>query len=264
MKKGTSITLILPDIHFPYQDLECIEVVKRFVRRYKPDRVVGLGDWADCTNASRHMVCNVQEQLDLALRDFKKDELEPLQQFCNYLLKYSGELILHEGNHEHRINTLAANNTFVRSIYQSIAPIHSIRHERMKWIPYSPPDRGLSYYEVIPESSTHTALWTMHGWSHSKSASQAHLDRVRYRVSCCHGHVHRATRTQIHTEPHGGRSIKAWSPGCLSEKRFYYQHGKPGEATHGFTVVYSRRGAWQEFHVEIQNGQAILPDGVLL
>lgn len=266
MERGMDITLVFPDIHFPYQDLACLEVAKKAVRYYNPDLVVGLGDWVDATTAGRHLACNVQEAADLAVRDFQADELVPLEAFIRYILKYAKRMVLHEGNHEHRINSLAANNIFVRSIYTSVAPIERIKHDRLLWIPYSPPDRGTSHYEIFPETPTHSALWSMHGWSHSTTASKSHLDKVHYRVSCVHGHVHRATRTQLYIEPRGGRTVKAWSPGCLAEKRFYYQHGKPGDASHGFTVIHSNRkkGTWQEYHVEIQNGKAILPNGVEL
>ncbi|MDB4726481.1 hypothetical protein OAF54_03500 [bacterium] len=239
-------------------------VVKRFLRKYRPARVVGLGDWVDATTASRHLACNVQEAAELAVRDLEHDELIPLGLFIDYILKYSGELILHEGNHEHRINSVAANNVFLRSIYSSIAPIMRIKRDRLTWIPYSPPDKALSKYEIMPESDKCSALWSMHGWSHSSNASKSHLDRVHYRVSCVHGHVHRATRTQLYVEPRDQRIIKAWSPGCLAEKRPYYQHGKPGDATHGFTVIYCKNDLteWKEYHVEIQNGKAVLPNGV--
>ena len=262
-RRRSHITLILPDIHFPYQDDQCLEVVKRFLRKYKPQRVIGLGDWIDATTASRHMACNIQESAELAARDFQRDELIPLENFIDYILKYSKKLILHEGNHEHRINSAAANSIFIRSIYTSIAPIVRIKRPGLTWIPYSPPGRELSRYEIMPETDTASALWSMHGWSHSTSASKSHLDAVRYRVSCVHGHVHRATRTQLFIEPHKGRTVKAWSPGCLAQDRFYYQHGKPGSASHGFTIVYCKndKSSWKEYHVEIKNGKAVLPNG---
>jgi hypothetical protein len=49
----------------------------------------------------------------------------------------------------------------------------------------------------------------------------------------------------------------------LAEKRPYYQHGKPGDATHGFTVIYCKNNGshWKEYHVEIMDGKAVLPGG---
>ena len=47
-------TLIVPDCHAPYHDLDAWELMLEAGRRVRPDAVVVMGDLIDCYSVSRH------------------------------------------------------------------------------------------------------------------------------------------------------------------------------------------------------------------
>jgi len=265
-RRGSHILAVFPDLHVPFQDPACLSIIKKFVARYKPERIAILGDWADATTATSHQFCNLENRRDASVRDVLRDEYKPVNKILDHLQKHTKQTIYLEGNHEFRIQSIAARSQseFIRSVYSLVSPHNNLIANRKDiiWVPYSP-TVGLSKIELIPESEQCSALWAVHGWSASNRASDTHLKKVNYRVSVVHGHVHRATRTQPIVEPLGQRTIKAWSSGCLSELRPFYQHGRPNNWVHGFDVIYCKNdsSAWTVFHVEIKNGRAILPGG---
>jgi len=46
--------LVIPDIHFPYEHKDYLKFLKAVKRKYKPDRVINLGDIADLQSVSYH------------------------------------------------------------------------------------------------------------------------------------------------------------------------------------------------------------------
>ena len=39
--------VLLSDIHFPYHDKDCIKLVKKFIKDFKPDELIYMGDQMD-------------------------------------------------------------------------------------------------------------------------------------------------------------------------------------------------------------------------
>jgi len=97
--------VFLSDLHIPYQDTEAVASALRFIRKYKPDRVVINGDVADFFQLSRF---NTQHQrLDSLQR-----ELDEANAFRVSLRKAAPNTFIDEteGNHDSRIKTYVANN----------------------------------------------------------------------------------------------------------------------------------------------------------
>jgi len=51
-KRKARRVVLLPDIHYPYQDQNCLNAVFHFLKWFKPDELVLLGDAMDMTAVS--------------------------------------------------------------------------------------------------------------------------------------------------------------------------------------------------------------------
>jgi len=92
-------TMVISDIHVPFEDKKALDVVYKFAKDYKPDRLVINGDLVDFyglsffdkNTARRH---SVQDEIDLAGNVLNKlrDAVGP-----------KTEMVYLEGNHENRL-----------------------------------------------------------------------------------------------------------------------------------------------------------------
>lgn len=90
--------IVLGDTHFPYQDRECLAVIKRLVADVKPDVIVHMGDLIDCWQISTF-------DKDPSRRDTLQDNIDQAAAFMNELtmLTPNAHRLYLEGNHEFRL-----------------------------------------------------------------------------------------------------------------------------------------------------------------
>lgn len=260
---SADLWVVLPDIHFPDQDDEALEVAKAAVRLLKPEKTLLLGDVLDCGTFSAHAKKTIQEA---DTSDYKRLEVDPANEFLDFIQKETSQHTYYlEGNHEHRIERWAANNGRVgESIYEFISPQATVgQRDNFTMIPYVEPNGSrMGFVQVVPPTKKMKTggLVAVHGWSHAKHCARIHLETSRSQ-SIVHGHTHRAQMDSVR-DPWTGCPIKAWAPGTLSQLQPFYAHGgKPSEWTHGFSLVYVGKESWTSYIITISHGRAVLPDG---
>ncbi len=244
----------LPDAHFPDHHVPSLRCVLKAMEMLRPKNVGILGDWSDCGLFSPH----AKTDLDLQSYCYFKDEVEPIRYYLQEFRKHTERIVFLEGNHEFWVRRWLARNAQGRLALslEKVLPLdRCIADDIDVWVPWEA--KGISKYAITPN------LWAVHGWSHSKHAAMAHLDKAR-NLSVIHGHTHReqsyATRLASTDE-----RIVAWSPGCLCNYSPRYLHTGPDGWLRGFSVMYisqSDPNRWTEYTVNIDDaGRATLPDG---
>jgi predicted phosphodiesterase len=249
--------MVLPDLHIPHHDQGALSCVLHAYQFLKPDEVIVLGDWLDCEQFSSH---GVQSMTELRAHRFIEDEVDPCRRVLDKLQKNNNRLVYVEGNHEQRIERWAASwgGRLGPDFYKLMAPRRLLGDDRKNfvWVPYAD---YLSHYEVTPALKNSTALWAVHGWSHSKQAAAAHLSKA-ISVSVVYGHTHRM-QVETRRDPATGKILKSWSPGCLSKLQPLYRANNPTEWTHGFSLIYVGKNSWTDYNISIVNGKCVLPNG---
>jgi predicted phosphodiesterase len=256
-KKTTSkLWFFFPDIHFPEHDEEAVACAMAAHRVLKPTNTVMLGDVMDCGIFSAHTKRTIPETLAY---NFKEQEIDPVNSLLDDIQKQTKSHTYYlQGNHEERIERWAVNNGQVAlSLFDLLNPMHTIAKGRKNFtmIPYSVPtgDR-MGYVQITSD------LVAVHGWSFARHAAQIHLEKSRSR-SIVFGHTHRH-QVASGRDPWTGKSIRAFSPGCLSKLQpLYMTGGNPTDWSQGFAMVYVGRNSWTEYCVTIENGKCVLPDG---
>lgn len=256
-KSGSQLIMVLPDLHIPNHDEAALGCVLKAYKYLRPQKVIVLGDWLDCEQFSSH---GIQSMAELRAHRFIEDEVDPTNRVLDKLQKYKNELIYVEGNHEFRIERWAVKwgGRLGPDFYKLMAPRKLLGEGRKKftWIPYMD---HLSHYQITPALKNSSELWALHGWSHAKRASAAHLDKA-VSVSVVHGHTHRM-QMETKREPSTGRVLKSWSPGCLSKLQPLYMANNPTQWSHGFSLIFIGKSSWTDYTVSIHNGQCVLPNG---
>lgn len=252
--------VIVPDMHVPHHDEAAVAVVTGVLRRVRPDVVVQLGDLCDMTPFSRHSPTGMREAARDLGHDYLRDTLQPAAEILASWRRYSRRIVLVEGNHEHWVSRwCATNGPAGHALWSLIDPQKHLPVDHYE--PYIPDDGGApQHYEIFPESSAATALWAVHGYTHSRRAAAAHLARTLHQVSIVHGHTHRLQDERLIC-PVLGREIRAISAGCLSRPQPYYRHGSPSGYQHGYVIAYQRGDAWAAYPCAITRGSTIMPSG---
>jgi len=255
--KKYHIVMVLPDLHIPYHDEAALECVKRAHKAIKPKRTVILGDWLDAEPFKRF---ESKSLLEKKAHDFKKDEIDPCNTLLDELAQNTKELIYIEGNHEARIEKIAAaesSHPSLKAVHSLISPRTLLSNGRSNfiWVPYN---EKLSHYKIAPD------LWALHGWSHSKHVAETHINYLTS-VSCIFGHVHRQ-QAAVRRNKVTNKIIKAWTPGCLCTLQPLWDTQSPTDWVHGFDIIYVRNDGtgWFNYTITIENGTCVLPGGKLI
>lgn len=266
MAKRALLKVVLPDAHFglsPWDEgarraRECallsIEALPWV------DEVVILGDWLECAAFSSHGKASIRESDQSG---YIETEVKPCLEALDRIQAKAKRLVFIAGNHEHRAFRWCTDNVRggpFSDVYKALEPgellskrTNGRKRTRFEYVPYQ---GELPHYMIAPN------LLACHGWSHAQNAAQKHLDAART-VSVIHGHTHRRQEF-TRRNPVTGETMFGMSPGCLAPLSPDF-HRSPSDHTHGFAVIYQsqeRPHDWTHYLVGIQNGRAILPDGV--
>lgn len=259
---NAKLWFIIPDLHFPEQDQEAVEVMLAAHRELNPDYTLLLGDVIDCGLFSMHPR---RYFIENSAYDFHNLEIDPCNTFIDQLqVNTKTHTYYLEGNHEQRIERWAvANGRIGESIYDLISPRSTIakHRENFTMIPYSPPtgDRR-GFVQISKATIKRPGLVAVHGWSVAKHAASVHLEKSRSQ-SVVHGHTHRQELVASR-DPWTGQIIKAFCPGTLSKLQpIYMVGGAPSSWSHGFGIVYVGNESWTEYLISIVNGRCVLPTG---
>lgn len=206
---------ILPDCHLSTKSDEPYEVVKKFLKSYKPDEIVLLGDFMDC-EALSHWTKDKLRGIDGRKYkhecDFANKELDKLQ-------KLTKKITYLEGNHEAWVEQYIDRNPEMEGLIE-IPNQLNLKKRNIKWYPYN------SLYKI-------GHCYLTHGSYATKYHTQKHLQA--FGCNLVYGHVHRPQSDMINMkqiEP-----TMAYALGCLCNHEPSYMKGKPANWMHGFGIL---------------------------
>lgn len=230
---------ILSDIHFPYYNEKALNAALKYLIEFKPTCIILNGDTIDMYHASNF-------EHDPRMRDLKY-EFDMLRSFISQLVKLfpKTRIIYKAGNHCERYESKILNKLpeFIELGWMTLeSAIH--------W--------GQNYkIEVIKNKRIIKAghLNILHGHEFSKGfIAPVNVSRGFYlkaKTNVIAGHHHRISN-HVETDLNG-KSVGAWSTGCLCELNPKYMPINSWQ--HGFaTVVLNNNGEFKVNNIQIING----------
>lgn len=238
--------LVLPDLHFPFEDKRAWRAVLAYARDHKWDAVVLLGDIMDHDSISHWNKDNVraiQNQLlagDYAYGNQRLDELEEATP--------GADKVAIEGNHDHRPEV------YVNKVPQLAGMIETdvcLRLSQRNW-KYA---RFWSKGELLRIGNAYFA--------HGRVTSKYHAEKMAndYGVPIFTGHTH--DRQYISKVLHGkDKTIAGESLGCLCRSDMPYLKGRPTKWQLAFSVFYFfPDGYFNHYVVDIFKNRFVSPEG---
>jgi predicted phosphodiesterase len=219
---------VLSDIHVPYHSMSALECALDKIYEEKPDCILLNGDTVDFYGLSRF-------QKDPRKRSVAH-ELQALNEFLDILKQFEAKIIYKLGNHDER---------YEHYLQHKAPELLGIQEFEFKNLLKA----GERKMDVVGEKRIIKAnkLNIIHGHEYPSVFSPVNIARGLYmkgKVSAMQGHNH---QTSEHTETDmNGKSVTAWSLGCLSELNPAYM--PLNKWNHGFAIVdLSDNG--EDFHV---------------
>ena len=210
-------TLIIPDIHCPYEDKGAVHAVVAFSKEYKPDKIKILGDIVDFYALSKFdkepdRITGLQKEIDVA------------QYYLDLIRKSNpkADITLFEGNHEIRLMKYLRKNP-------EISSLRSIRSA----------DRLLEVSKFNIKYRTneiHHGILVKHGnvvRKHSAYTAKGEFDNEG--TSGISGHTHRLSAHYI-TNRNGQHAWYEMGHLC-DENQAEYMEGKVPNWQKGFGLV---------------------------
>jgi len=234
--------ILLPDIHHPFHNKKAVRSVFEFMKWFKPDAVVLLGDnlemqainhWQQEKGNKKYFE-GVRLLHDYA--DFTKDILEPIEEICP---KATREWL--DGNHE-----LWATN-LIKRFPQLEGMIEPEIAMKLK-------ERGWNYTPFIKKDGRRGSikmgkLTITHG--HYTNKYHASKTSDTYSGSVVYGHAHDLqSHTKVHIEDPNDYHT-ATAIGCLCDLSPEFLWGQPNRWVHAFGVLYVRDGGEYNLYVPV-------------
>lgn len=238
---GSNLTkvLICPDVHLPYHHKQSWDTFLEVARKWKPDKLVILGDMVDFDEVSSHPkdpTKRVPFDEEVRKSNVEMDRLSKI---------YIPEVYFCEGNHETRLLRYLGDRAPELAGVVNVRQLLQIRDRGWKWVSYG------DYCTIGKLHFTHDV-----GFSGENAAKQSVM---AFGGNIIIGHTHRAVGHYVSTI-NGDRHV-GWTMGWLGDPTcISYRHKArvARESQHGFGIAYVRKSdgaAWVNF-VPIIKGTA--------
>ena len=229
--------IILPDVHIDTKVSKEYKVVKRFVKDFKADEIVLLGDFMDVSALS---AWDLDKKRLMEGRRYKK-EVDVVNNELNYLQNYTKKITYLEGNHENRVERYLDRNPEMEGMIE----VKEVLYLNNRKIIYH---KMNELYKLGHLRFTH-GIYTNE--FHTKKTLQAIGDNIVY------GHIHRPQAYMLNMMLQ--KPIMAYSLGSLCNKSPDYMKGKPANWMTGFAVVYydDKNGMFNLYVINIINNKFI-------
>lgn len=228
-------TVVFGDAHIPFQDVDALGLVLRFIRETQPDRVILNGDIADCYEVSSF-------SKDPLRKASFPEEVREVRAVLTQLRESvpDAQITYVSGNHEHRlVRYLIDNARALRGLEGlSIPEQFHLPQLNIEWIPCHGDKFMDTYTEVGELMVGHFNMARAHSGYTAKNL----LDQ--WGRSLIQAHVH---SVGMSNKTISSGQIAAWEGGCLCQLKPHYC--VPRKWCHAFHVVHRRR-AGEFFHVE--------------
>lgn len=236
--------VVLPDIHVPNQDQISVDTVLKFIKFYKPDTLIQLGDFCDWDSVSSY---NPRSESDIANIEHEVEQANHLLDDLDKLCKKSRRIML-GGNHEDRYETFRVNYGFQVSIRRMRD--FTTWHEE-----YNLTKRGWEHLDYGEHLTIGKCVFT-HGWF-TGGGSAKRMAECFPGKNVIYGHTHQHLIHGCMDER--GLPIESESIGTLSKFNLGYLRGKPPiNWIHSFMYIDMRDdGTFTKHYVRIIEGKFI-------
>jgi predicted phosphodiesterase len=259
-KGGLFVRVCVPDSHGEHIDRPARDAFLRDLRRLDAHEIVMLGDHLDAGGTfSSHQRSYTNE-----LTESYDADCQAANAFLDCIQRAAPKATIHylEGNHEQHVErwasrTFASHKDAVK-LLDCFGPqkVLDLKRRGIRYYLRSEQYQGIS----IPGTIKLGKCYFVHGVSHSRHATAAHL--ARFGANVVHGHTHRSQATVERTVSSDG--FGAWCPGTLAKLQPLYKHTAPTGWSHGFACqfVHRRSGRFMHVNVPIMGGRSLLMETV--
>lgn len=230
------------DVHYPYHDHSCLNVLTKFIQHCQPDVFIFGGDQLDMDMISTYNKKKPKllegKRLKLHYQGFNKDIL----QWFNSVLPDSCKKYFFIGNHEYRVQWLIEENPQHEGFIE-------INKDNLP---------QLEDWEIIPfnECLQLGEMLFIHGLYHNKYHAAKTLNV--YDSNVFYGHTH-SSQYHSKTTPVSNNPKMAQCIGCLCKKNPYWLRNRPNSWVHQFLHVDMFNDGTFSPHVEtIVNGRCCI------
>jgi hypothetical protein len=240
VKRGVALF----DIHYPDHDIACMNIVKEFLKDFKPHHLLLVGDQLNMDSISFYNTDRPKltegKRLKQEFKGFQEKILDELEaQIPSKCKKY-----FFIGNHEYRINRLIEKNPQ----YEGFVEVeNNLNLKDYKIIPFN---------EVIQIGNMYFA----HGIYFNKYYAERTLRHYQKMLFIGHAHF-----PQIHTavSPIDSLPKQCVGVGCLCNKNPSYKVNQPNAWVHQFLYWYMfGDGTFSYYIVTIINGRCVINNKV--
>ena len=212
---------IIPDAHFPYQDIHAWKLTIKAAKYFKPDILINLGDCFDfnCLSSFR------KTPIQLKNRDLLMDELYNVKDAVRDMDSIGAKRkIFCEGNHEQRLDKYVADYAPLLTGYLNVPDLTGM-------------DKSWEYIAHGDHAQIGSTYFTHDiGFSGANAVSSS---QRAYGTSVVIGHSHRMdykVTGNVHGESRTGASF-GWL-GDTTEVEYMHKVKINREWTHGFGIFY--------------------------
>lgn len=226
--------LIIPDLHFPYQDKAYTKLITKVIKIVKPYGIVQLGDAIDCFQISRYP--KDPERVNTVFDDIQEYRFQLIEwsELCN------GMYYQLEGNHEARLSKFIwekapALNKMVRTIPELLG---FDSNPRLKWFP-------ISRWNAckIADTTIH------HGVYFGRHLAVSGLDKYPTKFVC--GHTHRVQVAYSDTRFHA-------TLGHGSDESLTSHNATPTGWSQAFGLLHDSNGVASLETILVDRGRCVL------
>ncbi|MBC8553788.1 MAG: metallophosphoesterase [Candidatus Brocadiales bacterium] len=240
--------LVIPDVHFPFEDKAAINVVLKAINIVKPDIFINLGDVGEWGSVS-HWQWRKKKRppLEYQLPAIEQDVIDVnkgMDRFDEALDKVNcEEKYFIQGNHDEWCDRFVEENPYLKQYGFD-------RAIKLK-------ERGYNFYPCGKYLKL-GKLWFYHG-HHFAGIHHTRNHLLRTGANMIYGHWHDMQQCSV-THLDGAKS--AWSIGCLkdmSEDKNLWLGGRRHNWSHAFAIVdFYERGFFTTHVIQIINGKTSL------
>lgn len=229
--------VVIPDAHVSTSTSKEYKVVKKFIKEFKPNKIILLGDFMDVSALSHW---DMDKKRLIEGKRYKK-EIEAVNRELDYLQEYSDEIVYIEGNHEDRVERYLDTNPEVEGLLE-VQDLLKLKERNIKWISINKTYRvGHMYFTHGMYANANTAKRTL----------------MAFGCNICVGHTHRPQVETLNMVMQ--RPTMSYVLGCLCDKSPDYLNDKPSSWINQFAVMYNdtRTGKFNLYPINIIDSQFI-------
>lgn len=242
MQRKDTTFCVLPDLHVPLHDPVDLDVAEQIVAHTKPDILIILGDFLDCTPVSAWLKSKKRATESLRLID----DFRTANIILDRLTKMCKNIVYIEGNHEDWIQQYIDEHPELEGLIEIDAGL-KFAQRRSGGVHIT----HLRYGEIYKLGKLHFTHGSYTGQHHAKK----HVDAFGRNI--VYGHLH-DVQLHVRVSPVDvNDKHMALSLGCLCDKNPTYMRNRPNNWVHAVGVgVVRADGSFNINPVIITNGVA--------